>query len=54
MDKKILKFNSKPYIIKSNKFSTIQFNLIFEAKYLKKYIFYLPLLKQLLLNTSKN
>lgn len=54
MDKKILKFNSKPYIIKNNKFSTIQFNLIFEAKYLKKYIFYLPLLKQLLLNTSKN
>lgn len=48
-----MKFKSKPYIIKNDKFSTIEFILIFETKYSDKYIFYLPLLKQLLLNTSK-
>lgn len=50
---KKMKFKSKPYIIKNDKFSTIEFVLFFEAKYSDKYIFYLPLLRQLLLNSSK-
>ena len=51
---KELKFKSEPYLIKNDKFSTIEFRIFFEAKYDKKYIFYLPLLRQILLNTSKN
>jgi len=50
---KKMKLNSSPYIIKSDKFSTIEFVLFFEAKASDKYIFYLPLLRQLLLNSSK-
>ena len=47
-------FKSSPYLIKNDKFSTIEFRIFFETKYDKKYIFYLPLLRQILLNTSKN
>lgn len=51
---KELKFKSEPYLIKNDKFSTIEFKLFFQTKYKKDYIFYLPLLRQILLNTSKN
>lgn len=47
-----LKFSSKPYIIKSNKYSTIEFVLIFPCSYEKKDIFNSMMLKQLLLNSS--
>lgn len=50
---KKIKLKGEPYIIKTDKFSTIEFVFLFEAKASDKYIFYLPLLRQLLLNTSK-
>ncbi|MBQ9071917.1 MAG: insulinase family protein [Bacilli bacterium] len=50
--KKII-LKSTPYIIKKKGFSTIEFVFIYSCKYSKEYIPYLPLLRQLLLNTSK-
>lgn len=50
---KEIELSSKPYIIKNDKFSTIEIVMIFESKYQEKFIFYLPMLKQLLLNSSK-
>lgn len=51
MGKKIV-LKSSPYIIKSKEFSTIDFEFIFQSKYEKKYLFYLNLLRQVLLNSN--
>ena len=51
---KEIELSSKPYIIKNDKFSTIEIVMIFESKYQEKFIFYLPMLKPLLLNSSKH
>ena len=48
-----LVFKDIPYILKQKKYSTIEFVLIFPCQYNKSNIFYFPLLRQLLLNTSK-
>lgn len=53
MSSKIITLNTKPYIIEKKGFSTIEFVFIYPCKYSKEYMPYLPLLKQLLLNTSK-
>lgn len=52
MSKKII-LKTQPYIIKNKGFSTIEFVFIYSCKYKKEYIPYIPLLKQLLLNSSK-
>lgn len=48
--KKIVLKNNK--IIKSDKYSTIEISLIFPCENKKEYLFYVPLLKQILLNSS--
>lgn len=50
---KELKLKTQPYIIKNKGFSTIEFVFIYPCKFNKDYVVYIPLLKQLLLNTSK-
>jgi len=50
MNKIILK--SSPYIVKNKGFSTIDFEFIFSCKYEKKYLFYLNMLRQVLLNSN--
>lgn len=52
MSSKKLVLETTPYIIKKKGFSTIEFVFIYPCKYSKEYIPYLPLLRQLLLNTS--
>lgn len=51
MNKELITLKREPYIIK-NKYSTIDFFFIFPALYKKEYMFYLLLLKQILLNSS--
>lgn len=51
MNKELITLKIEPYIIK-NKYSTIDFFFIFPALYKKEYMFYLLLLKQILLNSS--
>lgn len=49
---KLINFKSYPYIIKNKNYSTIDFIFIFPCKYKKEDMFYLLLLKQILLNSS--
>ncbi len=49
---KLINFKSDPYIIKNKNYSTIDFIFIFPCKYKKEDMFYLLLLKQILLNSS--
>ena len=51
MNKELITLKREPYIIK-NKYSTIDFFFIFPTLYKKEYMFYLLLLKQILLNSS--
>ena len=51
MNKELITLKREPYIIK-NKYSTIDFFFIFPALYKKEYMFYLLLLKQILVNSS--
>lgn len=50
--KKIV-LKTKPYIINNKGFSTIEFKFIFPCMYNKEYMYYLPIMKNLLLSTSK-
>lgn len=47
-----MKLNSKPYIVYNDKYSTIDFDLIFPYKYDKKHIFDIDLITQIVMNTS--
>ncbi len=51
MNKELITLKREPYIIK-NKYSTIDFFFIFPCKYKKEDMFYLLLLKQILVNSS--
>lgn len=52
INKNIVKFKSTPYLVKCKDSSTIDFLFIYPVKYNKKYLFYLSLMKQILLTTS--
>ena len=52
INKNIVKFKSTPYLVKCKDSSTIDFLFIYPVKYNKKHLFYLSLMKQILLTTS--